>query len=391
MYRLTLHRSVRSIVSAPAGPARSFSIASARLQKGPPMSQGHSTDKAQQTLHTDGDVQSASVRAGENAKDNAESSSSGQAQPFDAAKQGSSGGTAKPSEAKGDAKDAGQAGAFKDQVGGQDEAAPGVEFGAKEEAADGKFTIGDGVKKTVAGGFDGLKRLRSEGKNFHTSARQNYAGKTSPSADVDGSRTPKEGALQGEQNQHLSHKKASDPDTGKGNAAEDPSLPSKNQSSGNTAGDGKSTVTDIPSDIQTGGAGSPTAPQGQHQKPTTTAGATGGQRRGIYTSARAEAAQPPKGYAKALPSEGNQAGYNAPPEALPPKLDSPYSADATQPPEPGLKPASKVPYSSTAVDPPNEALRQAAKDGTLAERNEPPHAEYGRIGREDAWKHRKHQ
>ncbi|OCF32244.1 hypothetical protein I317_06472 [Kwoniella heveanensis CBS 569] len=335
MYRLTLHRSLRS-----AAPARSFSIAASRLQKGPPLSQGHSTDKAHQTGHTDGDVQSASVRAGENARDKADASSSGDAQPFDAARQGSSGGTAKPSEAKGDAKDAGQAGALKDQVGGQDEAAPGVEFGKKEEAAGGTFTVGDSIKKTVAGGFDGLKKLRSEGKNFHTSARQSYAGKsTSPSADVEGSRTPKEGALQGDQNQHLAHKKASDPDTGKGNAAEDPSLPSKQNSS--------------------------------------SSGSTSGDDKGLHTTARIEAAQPPKGYAKALPSEGNQAGYNAPPEALPPKLDSPYSAEATQAPEAGLKPASKVPHSSTAVDPPNEALRQAAKDGTLAERNEQPHAEYG--------------
>ncbi|WVR00384.1 hypothetical protein IAU59_007527 [Kwoniella sp. CBS 9459] len=395
MYRLTLHRSVRSAFASPAAApvTRSFSIASSRLQKGPDLSQGHSTDKAHQTGHTDGDVQSASVRAGQNAKDNAEPSSSGEAQPFDAAKQGSAGGTAKPNKAEGDAKDAGQAGAFKDQVGGQDEAAPGVEFGKKEEAAGGTFTIGDSVKKTVQGGFDGLKKLRSEGKNFHTSARQMNAGKTSPSADVEGSRTPKEGALQGDQNQHLKHKDATEPDAGKGNAAEDPSLPSKNQSqsSGKAAGEGKSTVTDIPSDIQTGGAGSPTAPQGSHQKPTSTAGTTGGQRRGVHMSARVQAAQPPKGYAKALPSEGNQAGYNAPPEGLPPKLDSPYSAEATQSPDPGLKPASKVPHSSTAVDPPNEALRQAAKDGTLAERNEQPHAEYGRIGLEDAWKHRKHQ
>ncbi|WWC91496.1 uncharacterized protein L201_006442 [Kwoniella dendrophila CBS 6074] len=336
MYRLTVSRSLRAPISA-----RSFSVTAGRFNKGPPTTQGHSTDKAHQAGHTDGDVQSASVRAGQNAKSNSESpSSQGQAQPFDAARQGSTGGTAKPSEAKAEVKDEGQAGAFKDQVGGQDESAPGVEFGKKENAAGGSYT--DGIKETVLGGFDNLKKLRSEGKNFHTSARQFYPGKgTSPSADVDGSREPKEPNLEGEQNQHLKHQAPGTADQGKGNAAETPHLPSR-----------------------------------KSKKAFST------------YSRRQMAAQPPKGYAKALPSEGNQAGYNAPPEALPPTLDSPYGKDAVQDPEPGQTPSHEN-YSSTAVDPPNEALRQAAKDGNLADRNGPPTTEMGEMGNKEAWKHRK--
>nr|XP_019044375.1 hypothetical protein I302_07659 [Kwoniella bestiolae CBS 10118]OCF23305.1 hypothetical protein I302_07659 [Kwoniella bestiolae CBS 10118] len=343
MYRLTLARFIRAPISTPI---RSFSVTSQSLNKGPPTTQGHSTNKAHQTGHSDGDVQSASVRAGQNAKSNASSpSAQGEAQPFDAARQGSSGGTAKPSEAKAEVKDEGQAGSFKDQVGGQDEAAPGVEFGKTETAPGGSYT--DSVKETLNKGFDNLKKLRSEGKNFHTSSRQSYPGKgTSPSADTEGSRQPKEPNLEGEQNQHLKHQAPGTADQGKGNAAETPHLPSRK------------------GDITTGGSGAPTAPQSG--------------KKAFSTYARREmAAQPPKGYAKAVTSEGEQAGYNAPSEGFPRKLDETYTAAATPSPEPGQTPSSKAEYSSTAVDTPNEALRAAAKQGTLGERNEQPHAEFG--------------
>ncbi|KAK6909636.1 hypothetical protein I203_103657 [Kwoniella mangroviensis CBS 8507] len=353
MYRLTLAGSLK----APITPIRSFSSTARSLQKGPPTTQGHSTDKAHQTGHSDGDVQSASVRAGQNAKDNASPTAQGEAQPFDAARQGSSGGTAKSSEAKAEVKDPGQAGSFKDQVGGQDESAPGVEFGKTEKAPGGSYT--DSVKETAKSGFDGLKKLRSEGKNFHTSARQLYPGKgTSPSADNDGSRQPKELNLEGEQNQHLKHQAPGTADQGKGNAAETPHLPSRK------------------GDVTTGGSGAPTAPQS-------------GKKAFSTYNRQLMAAQPPKEYAKALTSEGEQAGYNAPSEGFPRRLDETYTSEATPSPEPGQTPSSKAEYSSTAVDPPNGALRAAAKDGTLAERNEQPHAEFGKLGNKEAWKHRK--
>nr|XP_018260662.1 uncharacterized protein I303_06377 [Kwoniella dejecticola CBS 10117]OBR82820.1 hypothetical protein I303_06377 [Kwoniella dejecticola CBS 10117] len=347
MYRLTPYTRALKAPSLPSAYTRPFSLSARSLNKGPPTTQGHSTDKAHQTGHTDGDVQSASVRAGQNAKSDATSSptAQGDAQPFDAARQGSTGGTAKPSEAKAEVKDEGQAGSFKDQVGGQDESAPGVDFGKKENAAGGSYT--DGIKEGIKGGFDNLKKLRSEGKNFHTSARQYYPGKgTSPSADVDGSRQPKEPNLEGEQNQHLKHQAPGTADAGKGNAAETPHLPSRK------------------GDVTTGGSGAPTAPQSGKKAFST------------WTKTMM-AAQPPKGYAKALPTEGNQAGYNAPSEALPSKLDSPYSSEAIQEPEAGQQPSSKVQFSSTAVDPPNEALRTAAKEGTLADRNGQPTTEMG--------------
>ncbi|WWC71809.1 uncharacterized protein I206_105768 [Kwoniella pini CBS 10737] len=353
MYRLTPYtRALKAPISA-----RSFSVSAFNLNKGPPTSQGHSTDKSHQTGHSDGDVQSASVRAGQNAKSNASPSSKGEDQPFDAARQGSTGGTSKPSKAQSEESDKGESGAFADQIGGQDENSPGVEFGEKENAAGGSYT--DGIKEGIQGGFDKLKKLRSEGKNFHTSARQFYPGKgTSPSADVEGSRQPKEQKLEGDQNQHLKHSAPGTADSGKGNAAETPHLPSRK------------------GDITTGGSGSPTAPQS-------------GKKAFSTYSRNMMAAQPPKGYAKALPSEGNQAGYNAPSEALPSTLDSPYSSEAVQEPEAGQKPSSKVEYSSTAVDPPNEALRTAAKEGTLADRNGHPTAEMGELGNKEAWKHRK--
>ena len=95
-----------------------------------------------------------------------------------------------------------------------------------------------------------------EGKSFHTSAR---AQADFPTTDADGSREPTEKDLHGEQNEHLKHKEEGEKDKGKGNAAEDPHLPSKT--------------------------------------------------RKFHTSARSMATKPPGGYAKAISPEPVSAGY----------------------------------------------------------------------------------
>lgn len=58
-------------------------------------------------------------------------------------------------------------------------------------------------------------------KAFHTSARS-----------LSSPRKPVESDLQGEQNEHLKHKDASDKDSGKGNAAPEPHLPSQQANKG---------------------------------------------------------------------------------------------------------------------------------------------------------------
>lgn len=118
----------------------------------PASTQGHATDKAHQTLHKDSDVQSAAVRAGQDAKDKAETKS-GEDEPFDAARQGSTGGEVK---GHGTAR-----GAFKDQVGGQDEEekGQGVVKGKSTPAAG--YNITETVANKVKGGFDSLKQMRS--------------------------------------------------------------------------------------------------------------------------------------------------------------------------------------------------------------------------------------
>jgi hypothetical protein len=118
----------------------------------PKSSQGHAVDKAHTLGHRDSDVQSASVRAGQDAKNKADSSdASGANDPLDAARQGQAGG---------ERKKATGTGALKDQVGGQDVPGkgPGVEFGKEEVAAGG--TITETIKSTIASGFDGLKNMR---------------------------------------------------------------------------------------------------------------------------------------------------------------------------------------------------------------------------------------
>ncbi|KAK8870110.1 hypothetical protein IAR55_000680 [Kwoniella newhampshirensis] len=327
---------------------RGFTSFPARSNKGPDLSGGHATDKAHQTGHTDGDVQSASVRAGQDAKSKA--TGSGGDEAFDVARQGSKDGESKTSKSakeveNEDGSKSQASGAMKDQIGGQDEDGPGVEFGGKEEAAGASYT--DMAKQAL--GFDKVKKLHNEGRDFHTSARAYRPASDNPET----SRQPKESNLHSDQNEHLKHSSASAPDKGKGNAADEPHLPSK---SGMNAGAVKQ------------GGGAP-------------------QKKGFHTSARKSAE---KTYAQAFSPGGSEtSAQKSPPTALPPDLESPYGADAIQKPDAGQTPASKVQFSSTAVDPPNEALREAAKNGTLADRNPQPQAEFGEMGNNEAWKHRK--
>ncbi|WWD15597.1 hypothetical protein CI109_100019 [Kwoniella shandongensis] len=352
MYRFTAPLARLSARQTTPIASRTFTAYPARLNKGPETSQGHATDKAHQTGHSDGDVQTASVRAAQDAKaksgDNA--TNSGEAEPFDAARQGSADGSSKSSKAAketehADGSKSQASGAMKDQIGGQDEDGPGVTFGGKEEAAGASYT--DMAKQAL--GFDKVKKLHNEGRDFHTSARAFRPASNNP----EGSRQPKETNLPGDQNEHLKHSSPSTPDSGKGNAADTPHLPSK---SGHNAG------------VVKQGGGAP-------------------QKKGFHTSARVGKE---KTYAKALETEGsNTSAQKAPPTGLPSTLESPYSPEAIQKPDVGQTPASQVQFSSTAVDPPNEALREAAKSGTLADRNPQPNSDVGKLGNDEAWKHRK--
>ncbi|ODN82476.1 hypothetical protein L198_07698 [Cryptococcus wingfieldii CBS 7118] len=322
------------------GHLRLLSTTRPRLNKGPPTTQGHTSTKDAD------DPQADSAHAAHAEKQS--SNGSGEEEPFDAARQGGSGGEAKGSKTQATSGvDKGQSGAFKDQVGGQEGSDKGVEFGGQEPAAENTAT--QGLKNTNQGqGFEGLRKLREEGKNFHTSARAHGPAAEPTSPDAPGSRAPKE-STPGDQNDHLKHSSSSTPDKGKGNAADDPHLPSQQGKGGSTQ-----------------------------------------QTRKIHMSAARRAHSPPSDkYAKTHHDSESHAATSAPPEALPPHLESDYSAEATEPAPSNLKPSSQIPHSSSAVDPPHPVLSQQAKDGTLAERNTQPTAEMGRQGNDEAWKHRK--
>jgi len=431
------------------------------------MTQGHATKKAFDPGHKDYDVQSAAVRSAKNAKEHSEDVD-GSAQPLDAARQGQGksgnaldgGGKSKA----GGGETAGK-GPFMDQVGGQEGSNPesDVTVGKKEDVAGESWT--DAAKKTLQG--------KNPTRFFHTSAiRRNPTGASEPSSDAGpASRSPSNTDVEGDQNPHLKHKSPSAPDTGKGNAAADPHLPSKqaNKSASGSAatepahGDTKATKTTSrsfstsarssaidPSSKSTGTAGStppgqvseaskadeskskqtvsPTSAdlnnpkgdvgdktnlgststeatgaathgggvgkgvsQGQAKKPMDASGATasggaGGQKRGYAT-------KPPGGYSKALETEPTKSGYNAPPTALPSNLDSAYSSSAIDRDTSNLTPSNQTAHSSTSNAAPNEALRQAALDaqkgdGAGKQRNQQPDGEVGKLGLNEAWKHR---
>ncbi|KIJ69677.1 hypothetical protein HYDPIDRAFT_22853 [Hydnomerulius pinastri MD-312] len=188
------------------------------------LSQGHVTDPNQQHPQ---DPHSQSARSGLEGKEST---------PFDAA--ASRQGAKAPSGASGNREGVG----FAEQVGSAS-ATAGGEFGestvkgAEEEAqAPGMFssmkqalglgTTGDDVKQNKGGGEGvtgtGTNPLKSRG--FHTSVAFS-ADKTAGQAH-EASRQPKEETYE-DQNEHLKHKKnAGEKDGGKGNAAEDPVLPS---------------------------------------------------------------------------------------------------------------------------------------------------------------------
>lgn len=460
------------------------------------------------------DVQNAAAQAGKETNEHSSSEPSGKDQPFDAARQGGTGG-----EVKGNKEGKGP---FNDQVGGQDGEGVGVKMGKKETSEGG----------SMASSVKNMAQNLLGKKSFHTSARAfNSPIPSSPSSSA--SRKPKETDLPSEsdQNPHLKHKDASTPDKGKGNASSDPHLPSHNKTASTNSSSpsskrslhtssvrltdpvpkkedypaqrdpveehepvssgavsGKSTPSnqggrDKPrTDKPFTGEGMDEAGTGTAQPPPSGGGAAskvsergmgkrsfsttplnrlsdpvpkkeaypaqrdpveehepvssgevsgkstpsnqGGRDRprtdkpftgeGMDEAGTGTAQPPPKGggaaskvsergmgkreystgpppTARAQSGEPRRSGYNAPQEALPPNLKSSYvenDPNAINSDTQGLQPSSES-HSSTAVDPPNETLRKQAKEGTLGERNMPPEAEIGRIGLEEAWKHRK--
>lgn len=155
------HLLARSIRPASV-PARSLHLSAPRLASNtagagdkPDLSQGHATKKAEDPAHKDYDVQSASVRAGKDAK--AKSGPDDAGEPFDAARQGSTGGGKKKGQD-------GKTGAFMDQVGGQDERTKGkgVVMGGKEKAP----AAGMVEKIQEAVGYDGLRKTTRVGSSI---------------------------------------------------------------------------------------------------------------------------------------------------------------------------------------------------------------------------------
>lgn len=105
---------------------------------------GHATKKAKDPIHKDKDIQSSAVRGGAQNKNESRENSAedGENEPFDAARQGNTGGEKKSASAEG-------TGAFKDQIGGQ--GAGGVKKGAEEDASGESYT--DMAKNALTGNF----------------------------------------------------------------------------------------------------------------------------------------------------------------------------------------------------------------------------------------------
>ncbi|KAL7418603.1 hypothetical protein Q5752_007061 [Cryptotrichosporon argae] len=439
MLRFPLARAARS--------SRAFSTRAPLFAKSP-LSQGHTTDKASDLVHKDKDVQSASARAGFDSRANAQAdadSGSGDAPGgYDAARQGSEGGEVRKTGAQLENRGSDAEGALKDQVGGQPEGG-GVQMGHKEETAGESRP--DRIKKTLQG-FAGLRQQHNEGRDYHTLARprglHTSAVARAVSASPEASRQPKD-EVAGDQNAHLSHKAAGAPDSGgKGNAAAEPTLPSKHKRAGAGTGktdagaQSKSNAGKSQRGLHTsarvdsvaapgtegkqpheqtapdaGAAGSPGKKSGSLEgktgsdseakaatakklDPTLSGGKIQNEskaeypkgKRGLHTSAARGAAKPPGGYARAHEHEAAQHGYNVPPEALPANLESDYDPRAKLSPD-GLTPSSEEAYSSSARDPPNPALRERVLKSDMPEKNPQPHAGDGRKGNFEAWKDRK--
>ena len=163
MYRLAFRPTLKAVLIQPRPVCRTFLSSPLRTAHSPdkPLSQGHATSKSQETLHKDADIQSASVRAGRDAKADASKNPSGDDAPLDAARQGGADGSAKETADASQEKvhgDRGKAGSFQDQVGGQDQPdkGPGVLGGGKEQASRG--SIGDSIKQSL--GFGDANKSR---------------------------------------------------------------------------------------------------------------------------------------------------------------------------------------------------------------------------------------
>ncbi|CAE6492935.1 unnamed protein product [Rhizoctonia solani] len=119
-------------------------------------------------------------------------------------------------------------------------------------------------------------------------------------------------------------------------------------------------------------------------------------RRLVHTSYRSRAVQP------ALEKGGDEAGaskfassgktyvVSEPIESEKPYgvPSGVYSSGEPLPDDPS-KVSSAMPHSSTSASPPHPKLSEDAVSGNLAERNAWPSEEQGKMGREEAWKHRK--
>lgn len=348
---ITLRPAITSLRFASSGPTTKT-----KQDDHPPTTQGHATQKGHNL-----DVQTEYASKGQQESTKAGDNGQGEGQPFDAARMSGSGGEQKSgSEGKGP---------FKDQVGGQ--AGGESRMGGKEETAGG--STGDMIKKALGVGKDERHQsVMSPSKNgsqrqFHTSTRiWNSSPKTG--------REPKESAsdLHGDQNQHLKHTSNPGPDqtSGKGNAAADPHLPSKSSSS-------SSSSTSTPEQT----SGNPAQ-----------SGKASGQVKGFaafHTSSRVGVKkQPEGGYVGSHESEPAKAGYDTPPEALPPNLESAYNRAESEPAKPNLTPSSEAQYSSTAQDPPNQALKGVVTGGGMDPRNPQPSGDVGKQGLDEAWKKR---
>jgi hypothetical protein len=255
---------IRSITTAAARGPRATAVrtlrttAFLRTEDDPtkPNSYGHATKKAGETLEGGMDVQSAGVQAGMKQKRDGKDT---QAEPYDTAAE-SAGGQEAPSRQKEDALNdastasqaAHSAGAFKDhRAGAQASGEYAGEVGGKEEAAPPKVLAG--VKQALGLGVNKQEHQESKtgpgvSRQLHTSARWMAGGEDgkafsgSKSEGSHKSATPDQ-RLEGDQNEHLKHKSAGEPDSGKGNvsplvfdsrssltpseAADTPHLPSK--------------------------------------------------------------------------------------------------------------------------------------------------------------------
>jgi hypothetical protein len=222
---------------------------------------------ASDTNESPGDVQDQAAQGGQTA--HASSSS-----PMDAASAHRTGNQANV--APGDRGSNPEAIGLQDQIGGQGAQGRGGEIGGQQEAqAPGvlasvkqalgfKTSAGD-VKQNQHGG----RGVTGTGttRKFHTSARVSV-GAGGVRADPDGAREEANTPAGGDQSAHLKHKSANEPDSGKGNAASTPTLPSER------------------------------APLTAAANSSTGADRASQQRRGLHTSARAAAGHSADSYFK---------------------------------------------------------------------------------------------